>query len=297
MGLQQRLKKIAENYPGIAYSILPFNGVSRPIFIIGCGRSGTTILGRTLSWHRDITYLNEPRELWFSAYPRTDIWTSKAPSRKGKLALAAADTQYWRSKKLSHLFHLETISNGAPVFIEKLPINNFRLHFIHKIFPDARFIHIYRNGVEVAKSIQKLSDRGGWFGANSYKWDKLVEYAENKDDTFGLPALCDNNFDKGLLEWRLSTEAAIEFLSQLPKEKFFEFKYDELVENPVEAISNVLEFIGIGGDSAVNKFVDDKLERRTRKLGHFALSEKEQLLGGKLLPLSMEEGKGLVGKR
>ncbi|MDK2847172.1 MAG: hypothetical protein PWP34_525 [Desulfuromonadales bacterium] len=30
---------------------------------------------------------------------------------------------------------------------------------------DARFIHIYRNGLEVARSIEKASEKGGWFGS------------------------------------------------------------------------------------------------------------------------------------
>lgn len=152
------------------YSILPFPGVTRPIFIIGCGRSGTTILGRALSKHKNITYLNEPHHLWFSAYPETDFWTPKAHSRGGKLLLTKADFSHRKSKKLSRLFKFETFIQRGPVLVEKLPINNFRLEFIRCIFPDARFIHIYRNGLEVARSIEKLSNRGEWFGANAYKW-------------------------------------------------------------------------------------------------------------------------------
>ncbi|MBN1225030.1 MAG: sulfotransferase [Candidatus Aminicenantes bacterium] len=44
-------------------------------------------------------------------------------------------------------------ADDKPVLIEKLPINNFRLNLILRIFPDARFIHIYRNGLEVARSM------------------------------------------------------------------------------------------------------------------------------------------------
>ena len=45
-----------------------------PVFIIGCGRSGTTILGNTLSNHPKIKYLNERRDLWHKAYPEFNIW-------------------------------------------------------------------------------------------------------------------------------------------------------------------------------------------------------------------------------
>ena len=37
-----------------------------PVFIIGCGRSGTTILGKTLSNHPKIKYLNERRDLYIN---------------------------------------------------------------------------------------------------------------------------------------------------------------------------------------------------------------------------------------
>ena len=154
---------------------LPRAGIARPVFIIGCGRSGTTILGFALSKHKDVTYLNEPRHLWFSAYPETDIWTPEARTRNGKLVLTATDTEPGKNAKLSQLFQFESIKSGKPILVEKLPVNNFRLEFIQEIFPDAHFIHIYRNGLEVARSIEKRSNAGAWFGANAYKWEKLTE--------------------------------------------------------------------------------------------------------------------------
>lgn len=280
---------------GTDNSIIPFQGITRPIFIIGCGRSGTTIFGTALSKHKKITYLNEPRHLWFSAYPETDIWTPKAHSRNGRLVLTFADVEGRKSRKLSQLFRFETIKTGRPILIEKLPINNFRLSFIHKIFPDARFIHIYRNGIEVARSIEKRSVRGNWFGANSYKWDRLSEYALRRGETSNLPALCFTYFEKGLLEWRLSTEAAVEFLAKLPDDAFFEFSYDELTENSIDTISQVQEFIGIEDDSEVKNFVSENIARKSSKLGQYKFSEKEQIIGGKLLPLSLN-GKGGLTK-
>ena len=198
------------------YSRLPFPGISSPTFIIGCGRSGTTILGTSLSKHRNVTYLNEPRHLWFSAFPETDIWSSKANSRTGKLLFTEADVDSTKSKKLSRLFRLETIISRRPVLLEKLPINSFRLEFIHHIFPDALFIHIFRNGLEVASSIEKESKKGNWFGANSYKWNQLVDYARCKAETSEVAALCTTYHDMGLLEWRLSTEAVVAFYAAFP---------------------------------------------------------------------------------
>ena len=147
----------------------------------------------------------------------------------------------------------------------------------------------------MARSIEKRSVRGNWFGAHSYKWDRLSEYALRRGETSNLPALCFTYFEKGLLEWRLSTEAAVEFLAKLPDDAFFEFSYDELTENSIDTISQVQEFIGIEDDSEVKNFVSENIARKSSKLGQYKFSEKEQIIGGKLLPLSLN-GKGGLTK-
>ena len=98
----------------------------------------------------------------------------------------------------------------------------------------------------------------------------------------------------GLLEWRLSTEAAVEFLSGLTDEAFVELSYDELVQDPVETISRVIRFIGLGDDPEVKNYASQRIKRRTSTLRPDALSRKEKTIGGRLLPLSMEGGKGLI---
>jgi len=294
MSIARKMLNGASVILGNIYSSFPFPGIKNPVFVIGCGRSGTTILGISLSKHPKITYLNEPRHLWFSAFPETDIWTSKAHSRNGKLALTEADFDFRKGKKLSRLFRFMTIVKRRPVFVEKLPINNFRLKFIKKIFPDARFIHIYRNGQEVARSIEKASENGKWYGANSYKWNMLVNYARNNDDTKDLPELCATYYDKGLLEWRLSTEAAVAFLRSVPETVFIEINYDEFIINPVETISSLMEFIGVNRDPNAVSFVSVAVTRKSSKLRSVTISEKDQIIGGNLLSLSADGGKGLT---
>ncbi len=261
--------------------------ISRPIFILGCGRSGTTILGTSLSQHPDITYLNEPRDLWFKAYPETDIWTEKAIRFKGKMILKAEDTVYAKSLKLRQLFYEETVKTSRPILVEKLPINNFRLEFIHSIFPDARFIHIYRNGLEVARSIQKLSEGGSWFGKENYKWRQLVDFSKSNKITRGLPDLCQNFFYRGLLEWRLSTESVVKFLKNHSKDDFVEISYARLTNDPTKTIKKVLDFIGTYKDPSVIQFVCENISRKTNSLDNRQPSKTESNIGGDLLPLSM----------
>lgn len=296
MSLLDKVKKSSRAIFREIYSLGPFPGIAQPIFILGCGRSGTTILGHTLSKHRKINYLNEPRNLWFSAYPETDVWTSKARSRGGKLYLSESDVDPRKSNRIRRMFRFTTIVSGRPVLIEKLPINNFRLRFIRAIFPDARYIHIYRNGLEVARSIEEANRRGGWFGADCYKWSKLVEYASAEGSAGDVTGLCASDFEKGLLEWRLSTESAVSFLSKLPDAAYFELSYDDFVTRPLVVVSQLLEFIGVGADADIDAFVTSTVSRRSVGVSDCDVSEKQRKIGGHLLPFSMN-GCGALTKR
>ena len=148
--------------------------------------------------------------------------------------------------------------------------------------------------MEVAQSIEKKAQKGAWYGANSYKWNKLVEYAINNEDTKNLPAICTTYFDKGLLEWRLSTEAIVDFLSFLPKNAFCELNYNSLLERPVQTISQVLDFIGVDDDRQVRNFVSNTVVRKSSKLNYNNMTEKTEAIGGKLLAMSIDRKEGLT---
>jgi hypothetical protein len=294
MGLLRKLKHKMQFAAANCYALLPVQGVSKPVFILGCGRSGTTIFGTALSKHKSITYLNEPRHLWFAAYPETDIWTARAAKRQGKLALTAEDANQQKSDKLRRLFRFETILANRPLLVEKLPINSFRLSFIEEVFPDARFIHIHRNAMEVARSIATQCDSGLWFASHVYKWNELVRYAQARGETSTLPALCSNYFQMGLLEWRLSTEAIVTFLRNLAGERYFEISYEQLIQDPVSILEQVFAFLQIGYDTNPMEFVRHEIIRPSGKITWPPVSAQETKIAGRLLPFSMDGEGGLT---
>ena len=290
------IKRISLKVGRYFYSNLPFKGINAPIFILGCGRSGTTILGRILDQHHTIVCLNEPRELWFSAYPETDIWTSKALIRHGKLCLTEEDIVPVKSNKIRRLFNLERYLSGKSILIEKLPINSFRLRFIQAIFPNAKFIHIYRNGLEVARSISKISEIQPWFQEDGYKWKALVTYASEQAHTRHLPELCQDNYQKGLLEWRLSTEAVLNFLSLQPTDRFIEVSYRQLVEAPGTTVEQILSFIGVEIDGGITEFLSHHVKRQSSCLDETTISKADIQIGGNLLLQSINNPGGLLKK-
>lgn len=98
---------------------------SRPVFIVGMPRSGTTLLERMLASHPEIIGLGE----------RDDIEAAiGVPSDE------AADqiTGQW--------------TPGASRYVDKTPHNFLHLATIHRVFPDAQVIHIERDAIDTCWS-------------------------------------------------------------------------------------------------------------------------------------------------
>ena len=174
----------------------------QPVFIIGCGRSGTTILGKTLSKHPEIKYLNERRDIWHKAYPELNIWDERIDS------ILYADEQNFsdkKNKKIKKFFFREQVFNKSKILLEKFPINSFRLNFIKKNFPQAKYIYITRNGIEVSKSIEKKIEKQNWYKGK--KFDLLKSFDLEKYEKLNIQ----KNIEKAMWEWRLSIKESDEF--------------------------------------------------------------------------------------
>jgi len=257
--------------------------VERPVFIVGCGRSGTTILGDTFAAHPGVTYLNEYRQLWADAYPETDVWSERAASRSGRLELTADVCSPARRSRLAANFYCETVATGRPRLVEKLPINSFRLGFIDANFPDAIYVHLLRNGLEVARSIERMPEESYWYGHDDYKWKLLVDYAGGRERYRDLPAICDTVNKRGLLEWRMSVEAASDYLDALPSHRRLSVTYEELLDAPVHTIQRIEEFVGLVPSEAVHDFAEANLRRRSPLIEVTSLSDDEERLAGDLM--------------
>jgi hypothetical protein len=253
----------------------------RPVFIIGCGRSGTTVLGEVLGQHPALAYLNEPRDIWLHE-PRTDIWSTGARARGGRLRLSGDEVEPSSAARIRRAFAAEVRLQRAERLVEKLPINAFRVGWLAGIFPDALFMHLIRNGLEVAASIARQAERAQWFGFADYKWRLLTDHARERGEA-GLLGLCTDGFRRGLLEWRLSVSTALEDLAQLPAERRLEVRYEELVEQPVAVCERLEAFIGIRHDPAMTAFALVELGRRPPPPDPVPQPQEAQRIAGDLL--------------
>jgi hypothetical protein len=114
----------------------------RPIFIVGCGHSGTTLLTAMLDSHsRIMAYPDET-----SAFSRDD-W----PAQAGRLL------QLVRTAR----------QRGIPRICEKTPNHVHRIGRILGLMPNARILFIVRDGRDVAHSILR---RYGSLEAGAQRW-------------------------------------------------------------------------------------------------------------------------------
>lgn len=116
--------------------------IEKPIIIIGCARSGTTLLGRALAQHSSIAYLLEPRPIWM-----------RGNAYKSEYALGPDDVTPRIARYIDNSFYQFLQERGKDRFAEKTPSNCLRVPFIHTIYPDCRIIHIIRDGRNVVRSL------------------------------------------------------------------------------------------------------------------------------------------------
>lgn len=156
------------------------------IFLVGCGRSGTTLLGTLLSQHPQIVYFNEPIDVWNAIDPRTD--SLDFFGGKGLCHLGEEHVNTTNIARAQRIFTNLQFFFACHTIVEKLPANSWRLRWLRQLFPQARFLHIVRSGPDVVSSIARLTlDRsyrvGGrpnmskWWGVGNHKLKQLIREA------------------------------------------------------------------------------------------------------------------------
>jgi hypothetical protein len=233
-------------------------------FLTGCGRSGTTILGKMLARHPDIALLNDRFDLWVIPFPITDVWgRSTAADHQPRIAMDHSDARAaGPAARAAFLAGMEQARAGKPMLVEKLAINNFRLPFVAELYPGARFINILRHGVEVARSIAERAAAGKWYGRDGVKWDALVSHAKGQG-LAGLLDLCTTPYARGLLEWRLSVEAAEGFRAQRPDLPWLALRYEQLLVDPVAVSRSLTDFLGLARSPVMERFAATQIRRRS----------------------------------
>jgi hypothetical protein len=210
--------------------------VDSPIFIVGVHRSGTTLLRYMLSSSPRIYIPPEsdfiPRFFGTEAMGRLDrsrvarmlrvIFTRYRFSKEWKGKPPDADLFLQDSEAPTPATFLDTLyrkyarQHGAVRWGDKTPIYTSYIDLIHRIFPQAQFVHIIRDGRDVA-----LSTLDTW-GARELHVD--IYYAARI--------------------WERRIRQARWVGAKLGADRYYELRYEDLVRCPERELQAVCDFLG-----------------------------------------------------
>jgi hypothetical protein len=207
-----------------------------PVFVLGCGRSGTKFLYHTLLsaggfavYHAESNAFNllglrfgnlasrSNRRQLLDAY-----YTSKLFQRTG-LSPTDIDQPVMEDCRNAGDFLrivMEAIAHkqGVNRWAESTPLHLLYLPLIKKVIPDALVIHIIRDGRDVTASLHRI----GWI--RPFFWDR--------SRAFLVPAVF----------WRWIVSKGRRY-GQAMAGDYIEVHYEELVQNPRESLARIGQFI------------------------------------------------------
>lgn len=205
-----------------------------PVFVLGCPRSGTTLLRLMLDQHPSLAIPDEshfilpllrrkrawqPQELFDEvlADPRFLRW-GLDPERVRRRA--AAESPQGFAAVIETVFAAYAESRQKPRWGDKSPPYLTHVATLHELFPAAQFVHLIRDGREVARSLASRD----WYPST------LLAAA-----TF----------------WRREVGKARQAGRLLAPSQYLEVRYEALVASPEAELARVCDFLGEAFSSAM----------------------------------------------
>ncbi|MEQ5791021.1 sulfotransferase [Muricauda sp. NFXS6] len=208
-----------------------------PFFIIGCGRSGNTLLRSMLVTGKEVVIPPESyvwprliRRFWPMSFLRWEILCSWVIGEFEAHKFDTWEVNLYKAhekarglpknrRTLSNILHViystyaEEKNQKDIRWGDKTPINTIYIDKLYKIFPNAQFIHIVRDPRDVVCSYVKA-------GLYDNIWDALDFWIE-------------------------SNKKAVKLETLLGKDQYFQVKYEKLVEFPEDELKKICTFLNI----------------------------------------------------
>ncbi len=169
-----------------------------PFFVVGAGRSGSTLLRMILASH---SQLSIPPETWYleSLVANLPIARSLGQAEVEQAVRIMTCHYRWPDMKLdadefrrtalglydpmlrdvvSLVYDTFLKREGKIRWGDKTPGYIKIVDQLVRLYPQAKFIHILRDGRDVAKSFQSVGWYGPWLYKNTQEWTEAVDLAE-----------------------------------------------------------------------------------------------------------------------
>lgn len=215
------------------------------VFIVGCPRSGTTLLRRIVSAHPQIVITPEAHwiPLWFEQrrgltsdglvtpelVPELlahNKFTLFKLGREALMSLVDSREPISYASFVTGIFDLYGKARGKGIVGNKTPDSARRMDTLHSLWPEARFVHLIRDGRDVALSLMN--------------WPSV---RTKKPGTF--PTWLNDPVPTAALWWELNVRRGREAGEALGPELYRELRYESLVAHPAQACAALCEFLGL----------------------------------------------------
>ena len=272
--------------------------IEKPVFFVGCPRSGTTVIFEAASRHERLGWPTNYSEM-LPAVPALNLlrrvldnqwWAVTGRKRQhgrtvfGNRYLPQPDEAYrfWNTHAgasfAGNYLQDEAASDavvarvrdavsktlfwqGRARFSAKLT-GPTRMHFLHSIFPDARFVHIVRDGRAVVRSLLRVGFWREGGGLERPFWQGGL--GEND-----IRQWQDAGSDPGILaamQWKKIIEVAWAERESLDAGQYLEVRYEDFVADPHGVLRGIFAFSQLDDSQRAHEYVTRGPELRNRNL-------------------------------
>jgi hypothetical protein len=236
-------------------------------FVLGTGRCGSSLVHEVLARHPDIGFISNvddrlaPLGLkgrWNNAIYRH---VPGSLTRKGRIRFApseayrilarevspvvcapardlvAADASPWLADRFRDSFRKRAAAQRTPVFSHKFT-GWPRAGFIDTVFPQARYIHVIRDGRAVAASMVQMPWWRGYQGPDAWGWGSLPAAYRQEWELSGrsFPVLAG-------IQWKMLLDAFELARERVDPDRWLDIRYEDFLEDPGSTIETIVAFL------------------------------------------------------
>ena len=237
------------------------HALGRPIVIIGAGRSGTNMIRDALTRSSELVTwpCDEINYIW-------RYGNRRAVTDEFEPSMATPRVVDFIRRRFGSLRR----KHPGKEIVEKTCANALRVDFVRAVVPEARFIHIIRDGRDVAASAAKrwvadldlryvlrkaryVPARDAPFYAGSYAWNRARKLFGRKKRlaTWGpkfdgmeaaftentLPVAC-------AIQWARCLQRASSAMTRISENDVLTVRYEEIAARPRHSMQRIAEFTG-----------------------------------------------------
>ncbi|WP_219471739.1 sulfotransferase family protein [Nonomuraea rhizosphaerae] len=206
----------------------------RPIFVVGCPRSGTTMLQLMLHSHPRIAVPPETRFLVPAYYRRRAFGDLRVEQRRRALAewITSDRSTKFRELKIGKADFIREAAEG-PGSLGSVIGTAFRMYadrfdkarwgdkrpsyvkqvdILLRLFPDAQIVHLIRDGRDCVASLKEMP----WYTLDSFH---------------------------AVATWAEAIDAGVKLRRSMPGDSYYELRYEDLTDDPATELKKLCHFL------------------------------------------------------